>query len=210
MKKRYIIYLAYIFVVFIICLSSGVLAKYITSDDTEIDFTIGSVLYFNYERSNLYRNEQLTPTTPSVKEDNYGDSYQLLEASNIAPGDSLTYHFYVSNFNTITGEQNIVDGVIYPNTYITLTFPNGESHELSCTILYRTVQNDDSDASAIGVWTNLVEGEYLNLPPTSIEKVKYEFKIMVAVDEQEIATDHEDYMNAVLSIKLFINAASDE
>lgn len=209
-KKRYIVFSVYLVIMLLLCLSTGILAKYITDDDKELDFTVGSVLYFNYERSNLYRNDQIVPVTPSVYEEN-GTSYQLLEIMNVVPGDSLTYHFFVSNFNNITGDKNLVDGLFYPNTNATLSLPiKGEIYNVDCTILYRQVPYDETDTSvpSDGVWNNLIEGKYLDLPQTSIRKVKYEFKVSVVVDDQVQGTTHEDYFNAVLSIKLFVNAAS--
>ena len=130
---------------------------------------------------------------------------------NVAPGDSLTYHFFVSNFNTTSGDQNLIDGLFYPNTNATLSLPiKGEIYNVDCTILYRQVPYDANDTSvpADGVWNNLVEGKYLTLPQTSVQKVRYEFKVTVVVDDQVQGTTHDDYFNAVLSIKLFINAAS--
>lgn len=212
MKKRYLIYLIYLLVVTTVFLSSTFLAKYVTDEKSELDFTVGSVLYFNYERSDFYRNNQVVPTTPSVyvEDDN---TYQLLEAMNIVPGDNLTYHFYVSNFDSETGDQNIIDGLFYPNTYATLSLPTkSKIYNVESTILYRAVPFDATDTStpAEAVWNNLTEGTYLDLPPVAVRKVKYEFKVSVIVGDQVDETTHEDYFDAVLTIKLFINAASDE
>lgn len=211
MKKRYVVISIYVLLMGLICLSSGILAKYLTVKEQQIDFTVGSVLYFNYERSNLYRNNKVVPTVPSVYEEN-GVKYQLLETMNVIPGDSLTYHFYVSNFNSITGDMNVIDGLFYPNTNATLSLPiKGEIYKVDCTILYRQVPYDSTDTSVPidGVWNNLAEGKYIDLPNATIQKVKYEFKVSVVVDDQVQNTTHEDYFNALLSIKLFINAASD-
>lgn len=212
MKKRYIIFSIYLAFIGLICLCSHVLAKYISDDEENLDFTVGSVLYFDYERSNLYRNDQITEVTPSVYEEDE-TIYQLLETYNVVPGDSLTYHFFVSNFNNITGDQNLIDGLFYPNTKATLSLPiKGGIYDVDCTILYREVPYDETDklTPSDNVWNNLVEGNYLDLPQTSIKKVKYEFKVTVVIDDQVEDTTHEDYFDAVLSIKLFINAASDE
>ena len=212
MKKKYFIYLVYLAFIGFISFSSFVLAKYVTDEQQEIDFTIGSILYLNYERSNLYRNEQIIPVVPSVYEED-GETYQLLETTNIVPGDSLTYHFYVSNFNSITGDNNIVDGIFFPNTKATLSLPiKGQIYDVDCTILYRQVPYDETDTStpADGVWNNLTDGKYLDLPPTHVKKIKYEFKLSVIVDDQVVGTTHDDYFSAVLSIKLFINAANKE
>ena len=159
-----------------------------------------------------YRNSQIVPVTPSVYEED-DENFTLLETMNVVPGDSLTYHFYVSNFNSVTGDQNIIDGLFFPNTNATLSLPmKGEIYNVNSTILYREVPYDSTDTTtpSNNVWNNLVEGNYLDLPPVSVRKVRYEFKVTVVVDDQVEDTDHEDYFDAVLTIKLFINAASDE
>lgn len=212
MKTRHFILIIYLAFIGLICFSSFILAKYVSYEEKEIDFTVGSILYFNYERSNLYRNDQISQTVPSVYEED-GTTYSLLETMNVVPGDSLTYHFYVSNFNSVTGDQNIVDGVFYPNTKATLSLPiKGQIYDVECTILYRQVPYDETDTTtpSDSVWHNLTEGTYFDLPPVSMKKIKYEFKLSVVVDDQVSDTTHEDYFNAILSIKLFVNAASDE
>ena len=212
MKKRYIVFMLYLAFVGLICYSSVILARYVTEKNSEIDFTVGSILYFNYERSDLYRNEQVVQVVSAVYEED-GTTYQLLETMNVVPGDSLTFHFYVSNFNIVTGDQNKVDGIFFPNTKATLSLPiKGQIYDVDCTILYRPVPYDETDSSvpADGVWHNLIEGGYLDLPPVNSKKVKYEFKLSVVVDEQATDTTHDDYFSAILSIKLFVNAASKE
>ena len=210
MKKRYILFTTYLVFLGLIYLASGILAKYVSVEDSEIDFTVGSILYFNYERSDLYRNNQIVPVTPSVYEED-GENFTLLETMNVVPGDSLTYHFYVSNFNGTTGDQNIIDGLFFPNTYATLSLPmKGEIYNVNSTILYREVPYDSTDTTTPNnnVWNNLVEGKYLDLPPVSMKKVKYEFKVVIAVDNQISGTTHDDYAGGVLTMKLFVNAAS--
>ena len=212
MKKRYYLFITYFLFIVMICLGSRILAKYISTNDSEIDFSVGSILYFNYERSDLYRNNQIVPVTPSVYQED-GESFELLETMNVVPGDSLTYHFFVSNFNSVTGDYNIIDGLFFPNTSATLSLPmKGETYYVNSNILYREVPYDSTDTTTPNnnVWNNLVEGNYLNLPPVSVRKVRYEFRVTVVVDDQVENTNHEDYFDAVLTIKLFINAASDE
>lgn len=212
MKKRYYIFLVYLALAGLLTLSSGIMAKYVSVDDSEIDFSVGSILYFNYERSDLYRNNQIVPVIPSVYEED-GEKFTLLETMNVVPGDSLTYHFFVSNFNDVTGDINHIDGLFFPNTNATLSLPmKGEIYNVNSNILYREVPYDSTDTTtpSNNVWNNLVEGNYLDLPPVSIRKVKYEFRVTVIVDDQVKDTNHEDYFDAVLTIKLFINAASDE
>ena len=212
MKKRYYIFLVYLALVGLLTFSSGIMAKYVSEDDSEIGFSVGSILYFNYERSDLYRNNQVVPVIPSVYEED-GEKFTLLETMNVVPGDSLTYHFFVSNFNDVTGDINHIDGLFFPNTNATLSLPmKGEIYNVNSNILYREVPYDSTDTTtpSNNVWNNLVEGNYLDLPPVSIRKVKYEFRVTVIVDDQVKDTTHEDYFDAVLTIKLFINAASDE
>lgn len=212
MKKRYYIFLVYLALAGLLIFSSGIMAKYVSVDDSEIDFSVGSILYFNYERSDLYRNNQVVPVIPSVYEED-GEKFTLLETMNVVPGDSLTYHFFVSNFNDITGDINHIDGLFFPNTNATLSLPmKGEIYNVNSNILYREVPYDSTDTTtpSNNVWNNLVEGNYLDLPPVSIRKVKYEFRVTVIVDDQVKDTTHEDYFDAALTIKLFINAASDE
>jgi hypothetical protein len=212
MKKRYYIFLVYLALVGLLTFSSGIMAKYVSEDDSKIDFSVGSILYFNYERSDLYRNNQVVPVIPSVYEED-GEKFTLLETMNVVPGDSLTYHFFVSNFNDVTGDINHIDGLFFPNTNATLSLPmKGEIYNVNSNILYREVPYDSTDTTtpSNNVWNNLVEGNYLDLPPVSIRKVKYEFRVTVIVDDQVKDTTHEDYFDAVLTIKLFINAASDE
>ena len=210
MKRRHLIFLVYLAFVGLLSLSSFVLAKYVSEEKTNVDFTVGSILYFNYERSNLYRNEQSVQVVPSTYEED-GVTYQLLETMNVVPGDSLTYHFFVSNFNNTNGAMNYVQGQFFPNTKATLSLPiKGQIYNVDCTILYRPVEldKDGNVISSDGVWNNLVEGSYLNLPDATKEKVKYEFKLSVVVDDQVEDTTHDDYFSAVLSIVLFVNAAS--
>ena len=166
-----------------LCIGSGIFAKYVTTNDSEIDFSVGSILYFNYERSDLYRNSQVVPVSPSTYEED-GEIFELLETMNVIPGDSLTYHFYVSNCNSITGDENIIDGLFFPNTHATLSLPmKGEVYNVNSTILYRAVPYDANDTSvpSNNVWSNLVEGNYLDLPPASEKKVRYEFKVTVVI-----------------------------
>lgn len=210
MKKRYIVFSIYFILLALVCLTTGVLAKYITSKDDDLDFIVGSTLYFNYERSNLYLNNQVVSPDESFYTE--GDvEYKVLEIVDVVPGDIISYNYYVSNFNLITGEENFVDGYLFPNTNVTLSLPiKGEIYEADCTILYRQVPYgaEDTTTPTDNVWNNLVEGSYLDLPNVRTQKIKYEFKVTVVIDDQVANTTHDDYFNAVLSLKLFINAAS--
>jgi len=210
MKKRYIIFAIYLVLMGLICLTTGVLAKYIISKDSEFEFVVGNSLYFNYERSELYRNDQVVSPIPSVYEED-GVQYKVLDIMDVIPEDTITYYFYVSNFNELTGQNNLIDGVLFPNANATLSLPiKGEIYNVGCTILYRQVPYGPEDSTPDNnVWKNLVDGQYIDLPNALDQKIKYEFKVTIVVNEQTTDTTHEDYFNALLSIKLFINAASE-
>ena len=212
MKKRFVIFLIYLSFVLCMFFTGSALAKYISSTSTEIDFQIGSTLYFNYERHELYRNDQLIVGVEVEYEEN-GEKYRRIETMNVVPGDSLTYHFYVSNFNTKTGEMNAINGLFFPNAKGTLALPmKGSIYDVDCSIQYREITiTEDADGKiteSIGNWTNLVTGGYIDLPEGSKEKVKYEFRISVIIDDQVEDTTSDDYFDATLTIDLYFNAVS--
>ena len=209
MKKRIVFIMFY--VVFVLCafLTAGSIAKYISTESGDLGFQIGSTLYFNYDRHELYRNDQLIVGVETEYEEN-GQIFKRIETMNVVPGDNLTYHFFVSNFDTKTGETNNIAGEFFPNAKTTLALPvKGSVYDVNCTITYRRVAYGSEDTGTYSdVWNNLVSGSYLDLPVTSTEKVKYEFKVSVLIDDQVENTTSEDYFDATLTIKLFINAAS--
>ena len=211
-----------IYLLFVLCMyfTGTALAKYISSESTEIDFQIGSTLFFNYERHELFRNDQLIVGV-EVEYEEDGEKLRRIETMNVVPGDSLTYHFFVSNYDLVSGEKNAINGIFFPNAKATLALPmKGSIYDVECSIQYREViLTEDSNGNIIETteesWTNLVNGAYINLPPVDEEKdnesrrVKYEFRISVIIDDQVEDTTSDDYFDATLSIKLFINAASD-
>ena len=220
MKKR-IVGIA-IYLLFVLCMyfTGTALAKYISSESTEIDFQIGSTLFFNYERHELFRNDQLIVGV-EVEYEEDGEKLRRIETMNVVPGDSLTYHFFVSNYDLTSGEKNAINGIFFPNAKATLALPmKGSIYDVDCSIQYReiTITKDDKGniiETAEENWTNLVNGAYINLPPvdeandSESRMVKYEFRISVIIDDQVEDTTSDDYFDATLSIKLFINAASD-
>lgn len=207
MKKKLVIYAIYILFILNIFFISATFAKYVTSKNPEMGFQIGSTLYFSYQRHELYRNDQLIVGVETEYVED-GEVCKRIETMNVIPGDNLIYHFYVSNFNELTGEKNVVDGLFYPNAKTSLSLPmNGKIYDVDCLIQYRQIAVDENPVD--NVWKNLVEGGYINLPPFDEQKVKYEFKITVVIDDQIENTTSDDYFDATLSINLFINAASD-
>ena len=211
MKKRFIYFAVYMIFASFMLLAAVTLARYVHTGTTEIGFQVGTTLFFDYQRHELYRNDQLIVGVETEYEED-GQTFQRIETMNVVPGDSLVYHFYVSNFDDVTGEMNAINGLFYPNAKTTLSLPmKGKVYDVDCTIQYRQVPygTDDTTTPENGVWNNLVADGYIDLPAVTDKKVKYEFKVSVLIDDQVENTTSEDYFDAVLTIKLFINAASD-
>lgn len=211
MKKRFIYFAVYMIFASFMLLAAVTLARYVHTGTTEVGFRVGTTLFFDYQRHELYRNEQLIVGVETEYEED-GQKFQRIETMNVVPGDSLVYHFYVSNFDDVTGEKNAINGLFYPNAKTTLSLPmKGKVYDVDCTIQYRQVPygTDDTTTPENGVWNNLVADGYIDLPAVTDKKVKYEFKVSVLIDDQAENTTSEDYFDAVLTIKLFINAASD-
>lgn len=212
MKKRFIYFAIYMIFATFVFLSAVTLARYVYTGSTEIGFQVGSTLFFDYQRHELYRNDQLIVGVETEYEED-GQKYQRIETMNVVPGDNLIYHFYVSNFDSTTGEVNVIDGLFFPNAKTSLSLPmKGRVYDVDCTIQYRVVPYgpEDTTTPKDDVWKNLVSGGYIDLPSVDTKKVKYEFKVSVLIDDQVENTTSDDYFDAVLTIKLFINAASDK
>lgn len=206
MKKRMLVLIVYLAFAGAILLTSSTLAKYFTTVDNNPTFVIGSNLYFDYDRGDLFRNNQLIVGVETEYVDN-GLTYQRIETMNVAPGDNLTYHFFVSNFNEETGESNGIDGDFFPQAGATLALPIlGNSVDIKCTITYREIPLDGSAPSA--TFTLVTDDFYLPKVESDADKVKYEFKVEVILDGQIQQTTSEDYFGASLTIYLFVDAAS--
>ena len=198
MKRKYLLILYLVFVC-VVLITSSTLAKYIHTSTTKTSFTIGDKLYFNYERSDLFRNNQLIVGYETEYDD------KRIETMNVMPGDDLSYHFYVSNYNSKTLDYNGLVGEFLPITTAMISLPvKGQTYDVNCTISFRQVPTDGSVATTqFSLLTNKIA-----LPPYEQEKVKYEFKINCILDDQLSNTTSDDYFGATLSIYLFINAAS--
>ena len=187
-----------------VILTSSTLAKYIKVTTTKNTFIIGNKLFFNYERSDLFRNDQLIVGVETEYEEN-GIVHKRIETMNIMPGDNITYHFFVSNFNDKTLEYNGIIGQFIPIASGFIALPvKGETFDVDCTIMYRAVPIDGSMAT--DQFTLLTDT--LVLPTSGEQKVKYEFVVSCILDDQLADTTSDDYFGAQLSIYLFINAAS--
>ncbi len=204
MKKKYYLLLMYLVLVVMLFLTSSTLSKYVSTTNKESSFVVGNNLYFEYIRGDLYRNKQLiVGKEVEVEED--GTMIDRIETMNLAPKDTLVYHFYVTNYSSKTDESNNVDGLFFPQAGARLEMPVlGKVYDFECTISYRPV-NEVGEASTVPF--TLVTDD-INLPIYNDEKMTYEFKVEVKADQVE-ATTHDDYFGSTLTIYLFVDAASD-
>ena len=130
-----------------------------------------------------------------------------LETMNVAPGDTIKFHFYVSNFSDL--DNNSVDGYFHPVANGLLELPIKRSNfDVECVVTYRKVPTDGS--AATNLFTQVTSDLKLDLPPVSEELVKYEFVVTVVLDNQIANTTSDDYFDAKLEIELFMNAISKE
>ena len=203
MKRKYLLILYLVFVC-VVLITSSTLAKYIHTSTTKTSFTIGDKLYFNYERSDLFRNNKLIVGYETEYDDD-GIIHKRIETMNVMPGDDLSYHFYVSNYNSKTLDYNGLVGEFLPITTAMISLPvKGQTYDVNCTISFRQVPTDGSVATTqFSLLTNKIA-----LPPYEQEKVKYEFKINCILDDQLSNTTSDEYFGETLSIYLFINSAS--
>ena len=204
MKKKYVLLIMYVVLVVMLFLTSSTLSKYVSTTNKESSFVVGNNLYFEYIRGDLYRNKQLI-VGKEVQYEEDGRIVDCIETMNLAPKDTLVYHFYVTNYSSKTDESNNVDGLFFPQAGAILKMPVlGKTYEFDCTISYRPV-GEVGEASTTPF--TLVTGD-IDLPIYSNEIMTYEFKVEVKADQVE-ATTHDDYFGSTLTIYLFVDAASD-
>lgn len=210
-KKRIILIVFYIALVGLVYFTSSTLSKYVSTDKTEADFTLGEKLYFDYTRGDLYRGDQLVIGVP-VEEIIMKDGVQTgvkkrIETMNVAPGDTLRYTFTVSNVNESGTEYNSVNAEYHVSATAILQMPvKQSSYSFNCTIRYSLV---DENGKA-GTFTDLPKDMNLDLPKylgTPATKSKYMYEVQVILDDQVAATSKDDYIGATLSIYLFVDAA---
>lgn len=204
MKKKYVLLIMYVVLVVMLFLTSSTLSKYVSTTNKESSFVVGNNLYFEYIRGDLYRNKQLI-VGKEVQYEEDGRIVDCIETMNLAPKDTLVYHFYVTNYSSTTDEANNVDGLFYPQAGAILEMPVlRKTYEFDCTISYRPV-NEVGEASTVP-FTLVTDN--IDLPIHSNEIMTYEFKVEVKADQVE-ATTHDDYFGSTLTIYLFVDAASD-
>ena len=202
-KLRYLVFIAYALVILSMFAFSATLSRYVSESNVNAGFEVGDKLYFKYTRSSLYRNNKLIVGVEVDDEDG-----KRIETMNVAPGDNVVYHFFVSNFNpTNENEINSVDGYFHPSATGLLALPSkGSQYNVECQILYREVPVDGSTSTE--PFTQITSDTRLNLPKVETKKVKYEFSVSVILDNQIMGTTSDDYFGASLSIEMFFNAVS--
>ena len=227
-KKTIVIIIAYLLVIAAVYLTSTTLTKYTKNFSSTGDFNIGDHLFVNYERGQLYRNNQLIVGVEIDEGEKGADgstaTKRRIETMNVAPSDLLVYHFYVSNYdiktikdaagkdvevkdelgNPIIADQNSVLGQFHVTSTAILSMPaHGSSYNLSCTLTYRKVNDDGT----FGEWLDFPVDTDVDLPIYDNQKVLYEFQVYVLLDDQVETTSHDDYVGATLSILIFVDAA---
>lgn len=212
-KRRLMLVLFYITLVGFVYFTSSTLSKYLTTNSTEGNFTVGEKLYFDYTRGDLFRGDQLIIGVP-IEEEVYEngilvETKRRIETMNVAPGDVLKYHFTVSNVNEGKTEFNSVPAVFHVTATAILSMPVKQStYTFKCTILYAPV---NVETGVVGTYTDLPQDMDLSLPKyeqTAATELKYAFQVYVILDDQVTATSKDDYIGATLSIYLFIDAAN--
>lgn len=223
MKNKRLVLLLILYVLFIgvVILSSNTLTKYITNTKVNGNFDIGKNLYFQYERGDLYRNNQLIVGV-EVQENEYDNNNNVIDVSrrietmNVIPGDTLVYHFYINNYNQETKEANGMEGIFktYGSAILAMPVKNA-TYDLSCEIVYREVDKDgialEGENGAYKKFTSDLEGslpEYVENNESTYKR--YEFEISVTLNDQMEDADTDDYFDATLSIYLTIVSANKE
>lgn len=230
-KKSILLLIAYLCVVFAVYLTSSTLTKYVSTQSSTGNVNLGARLFINYERGQLYRNNQLIVGV-EVEEGEIGADKQVaekrrIETMNVAPSDRLVYHFYVSNYDILTeldengnevevkvdgnpviADKNGVLGQFHVSATSFLSMPaHGSSYNLECTLTYRKVNADGTTDE----WLDFPSDKDVDLPvydpsdPSSI--VLYEFQVYVILDDQIVTTSNDDYVGATMSILIFVDAA---
>ena len=218
-KLKYLVFITYVFFVVSLFVVSLTMARYVSDFGTEGSFEVGDKLYFNYTRSSLYRGDQLI-----VGKEVFDPELDatIIETMNVAPGDKITYHFYVSNFEALDNyivTVNDVDADFHPSAKALLRLPiKGFVYDADATIYYRKVYESGFPDGSISIgpeqydtsvpFSFLASDKKLDLPDTLTKLVVYEFTVTVALDGQIPNTTSDDYFDATLTIDLYFNAVS--
>lgn len=202
----------YVVVILTIYFTSATLSKYISNTTFKGSFIIEDSLYFEYTRGNLYLNESLIQGNEII-DTQYNDDGDIIstkkriEFENVSPSDKIQYTFFVSNLSTEGIEHNGIDGYFVVTAYGMLSLPVLQvTDQIECTISYRQV----SGANPTTIYTDFTNGSTTNLPVYENDlETKYEFQLTIFVSDQATSTDNDDYVDATLSVYIFIDATND-
>ena len=201
-KIRYLVFVLYVTLIVSLFVVTGSLSRYISGKTPQADLEIGDQIYFSYSRSSLFRNDNLIIGVEIDDEEG-----KRLETMNVAPGDSIKYHFFISNYSDT--EANTVDGYFHPVAAGLLSLPMKKSNfDVECNIEYRRINEDGTPVTQ--QFTQVASDLKLGLPVATSEKVTYEFRVTVVLDNQIANTTSDDYFDAKLEIEIFMNAISKE
>lgn len=147
------------------------------------------------------------------------EEVRRIETMNVAPADTLTYHFSVANVNEATGEQNGVAGYFKISATSILSMPayrnpdgtsQAKTWNIACTISYRKVYKNGTKTQ----FKNLTSDANIDLPVYDENDdstfMKYEFQVYVVLDDQVRASSDDDYVDATSTIYLFIDATNND
>ena len=136
----------------------------------------------------------------------YIEISKRLEIQDISPADIIQFNFFVSNLASDDSESNGVDGYFVVTSYGQLRLPvRLQTYDINCTVAYRKVSGEGSTS----IFSDFTNGSSLDLPVYDGTETKYEFQVTVIIDDQIESTDDEDYIDATLSIFLFVDATND-
>lgn len=205
MKPRYIFLALYLLVACCLVFTCATLAKYTTVKNPEMNFEIGDQLYFKYKRGSLFRNDTLIIGVETTYKDGDED-IDCIVTQNVVPGDDIVYHFFISNYEDEGSSVNNVEGEFFAVCNGLLSLPMKKAnYDAECIVMYRAIPLDGTEPSSS---FTLLADTKLELPKASDKKVKYEFKVAVALDSQIENTTSNDYFGATLKMNIYLNAAS--
>lgn len=218
-KKLVLLLLLYVLFIGVAIMSATTLTKYFTDNEVSGNFDIGKNLYFQYERGDLFRNNRLIVGV-EVEDIEYANDGSIknisrrIETMNVIPGDTLVYHFYVSNYNETTFENNGIDGVFHAYGSALLAMPvKSSTYDLNSEIIYREVDNEGNpipgEKGTFRKFTTDLDVDLPKYDKTNPDTyTRFEFQISVTLNDQVENTDTDDYFDATLSIYLSIVCAN--
>ena len=201
----------YVVLVLVIYLTSATLSKYVQNTSFRGEFAVEQGLYFEYSRGNLYLNDNLVQgreiVEPVYDNGQLVKTLKRIEFDNVSPSDKIQFTFYVANHSTLGIEHNGLDARFVVTSYARLNLPALQTTDsISCDITYRKI----SGVNSTTIYTDFPNGSTTPLPVFNEgdDITKYEFQLTIFVSEQATSTDNDDYVDATLSIYIFVDATN--